>query len=101
MDYTDLGNRVRKLRHMQGLTQQALAERAGLTASFLGHIERGTRIASIETLIALCTALGTTPNYLLSGSLASFRNNALPEKERELVRKLLQHAFDVINTRCE
>ena len=99
MDYADFGHRIRKLRHGQGSKQQELAERAGLTASFLGHIERGTRIASLETLVVLCAALRTTPNHLLAGSLAPFRTDVSPDKENELVKKLLLHTFDIVNAR--
>jgi len=51
MDYIDLGRRVKDLRRKQNLTQEALAEKLNMSASFLGHIERGTRIASLETLV--------------------------------------------------
>lgn len=69
MDYQDMGMRVRTLRRQMGITQEVLAEKVGISASFLGHIERGTRVASLETLVALCNTLNTTPEYLLSASL--------------------------------
>ena len=56
MDYTALGHRIRTLRTASGLTQAELAERVGISASFLGHIERGTRVLSVDTLAALCAA---------------------------------------------
>lgn len=66
MDYTMLGQRIRHYRHKLGLTQEQLAERAGVSASFLGHIERGSRAASLETVMQLCAALDVTPNDLLA-----------------------------------
>ena len=69
MDYLDLGMKIRQLRRQKSLTQEQLAEIAGISPSFLGHIERGTRVASVDTLVALCNALQVTPNYLLSASL--------------------------------
>lgn len=71
MDYVDLGKRVRKQRQLIGLTQQELAERIGVSTSFVGHVERGTRKASLETLVALSNALGVSVDYLLAGSLQS------------------------------
>ncbi|MEA5069461.1 MAG: helix-turn-helix transcriptional regulator, partial [Christensenellaceae bacterium] len=53
MDYRSLGMRIRKQRKNLHLTQEELAERAGISLSFLGHIERGTRKASLETLVSL------------------------------------------------
>ena len=78
MDYKDLGSRVRAARRQQGLTQEKLADKAGISASFLGHIERGSRVASIDTLVDLCNAMNVTPEYLLAGSLHSF-DASMPE----------------------
>lgn len=69
MDYQDLGRRVRLLRRQKGYTQEKLAEKVGVSTSFLGHIERGSRAASLETLVELCNALGVGPDYLLQASL--------------------------------
>ena len=66
MDYTMLGQRIRHYRQKLHLTQEQLAERAGVSASFLGHIERGSRAASLETVMQLCAALDVTPNDLLA-----------------------------------
>lgn len=71
MDYQDLGRRVKSIRRQMGFTQEVLAEKVGISASFLGHIERGTRVASLETLVALCNTLHVAPEYLLHNSLDS------------------------------
>ncbi len=65
MDYKAMGKRIRKQRIYLGYTQEQLAEKAGISASFVGHIEQATRIPSLETLIAFCQALDVTPNFLL------------------------------------
>lgn len=64
-DYAAIGRRIRKLRIAQNLTQERLAEHAGISASFLGHIERGTRKMSLETLIHLSMSLHCTTDALL------------------------------------
>ena len=79
VDYKDLGNRIRLLRRKRSLTQEELAEQVGISASFMGHIERGTRIASLETLVALCNVLRTTPQSLLVASLNDDLEDYLPE----------------------
>ena len=53
MDYVDLGRRIRKQRTQRGWTQEALAERVNVSTSFVGHVERGTRKARLDTLVAL------------------------------------------------
>ena len=69
MDYVDMGKRVRKQRQLIGLTQQELAERIGVSTSFVGHVERGTRKASLETVINIANALGVSADTLLQDSL--------------------------------
>lgn len=66
IDYFALGRRVRAWRRQYHMTQSELAEMAGLSLSFLGHIERGTRKASIETLVNIADALKTSPDNLLA-----------------------------------
>ena len=65
MDYIALGRHIRRYRVEQNLTQEQMAESAVITASFLGHLERGTRVASLQTLMNICAALEVTPNDLL------------------------------------
>lgn len=79
MDYIMLGQRIRHYRQKLHMTQEGLAEKAEVSASFLGHIERGTRVASLETVMKLCIALNITPNELLGDELDILRSD-LPER---------------------
>ena len=54
------GQRVRWLRGEHGLTQEQLAERAGLSVDFLSLIERGRSSPSFENLAELADALETS-----------------------------------------
>ncbi|MEA4899614.1 helix-turn-helix domain-containing protein [Bacillota bacterium Meth-B3] len=63
--YTELGARVRTLRKARRWTQTELAGKAGISVSFLGHIERGTRKLSIETLARLAFALDAPIDRLM------------------------------------
>ena len=65
VNYQDLGLRVRDARKAKHLTQEQLAEKVGISSSFMGHIERGTRIASIDTLVSVCNVLSVSPCLLL------------------------------------
>lgn len=65
MDFVKLGKRVRIRRMVLELTQEELAERINVCTSFIGHIERGSRKLSVETLYALCKALDTSADFLL------------------------------------
>lgn len=52
------GKAVREARIEAKLTQMALAERADLTLNYVGEVERGEKLASIETVARLSFALG-------------------------------------------
>ena len=89
MDYVDMGKRVRKQRQLIGLTQQELAERIGVSTSFVGHVERGTRKASLETLVARSPARGVGVAYLLAGSLQSRPDEENPSGAMDPNRRLV------------
>lgn len=69
IDYTAMGGRIRNARLDAGLSQSELAERCNLSVSFLGHIERGSRKMSLETLVTVCEALNLSADYLLQDEL--------------------------------
>ena len=67
MDYIAMGERVRKRRRELGMTQERLAELAAISISYVGHIERGEKKASVETVVTLCDCLNVSADYLLCG----------------------------------
>lgn len=64
-DYAAIGRRIRQNRRWEDVTQQQLAEMIGCSTSFIGHIERGSRKMSVETLEAIFRALNVSSDYLL------------------------------------
>jgi transcriptional regulator with XRE-family HTH domain len=62
-----LGKRIRTLRKEAKLTQEELAARAGLSANYVGGVERGERNAGITALVALARGLEVTVTKLLEG----------------------------------
>ena len=95
MDYQALGQRIRTRRRALQLTQEALAERVGISASFLGHIERGTRVLSVETLLSLCQALAATPDELLGMEHTALAAQ-LPQRVTVSAASLLQGVTDLL-----
>lgn len=51
------GTRLRELRHAAGLTQETLAERAGLPHTHISAMERGIKLPNLLTLLRLSVAL--------------------------------------------
>lgn len=82
MDYTEIGKRIRIARHWQGMTQEQVAELMGISVSFVGHIERGTRKLSVETLHGLCTVLCVSSDYLLGLEVENMTEKKYAPQER-------------------
>jgi transcriptional regulator with XRE-family HTH domain len=76
MDFALLGKRIRDERLMLRLTLEQLAELVDKSSNFIGQIERGDRKLSVETLVDIANALGTTVDSLLKDSFRdSIRTN--------------------------
>ena len=69
VNYRRLGYAIAFRRMNMNLTQAQLAELCGLSASYIGCMERGERKMSLDTLLSISYALQTTPNVLLSDSI--------------------------------
>jgi len=57
---------LRRLRERNGLTQQALADKAKMSQSFFNRIETGKADPSLSTLRRLAKALGVTVSQLVA-----------------------------------
>lgn len=64
-DQSKFASRLRGKRAELDMTQQELAERAGVSQEHVFQYEDGGYLPGADKLCALAQALGTTPNYLL------------------------------------
>jgi transcriptional regulator with XRE-family HTH domain len=56
---------VRELREARGWTQEELAERAEMNASYLGFVERGDNVPTLTIIIQIAEGLRVKPEELL------------------------------------
>jgi transcriptional regulator with XRE-family HTH domain len=61
-----LGNELRRAREEAGLTQEQLAEKAGLHRTYVSLLERGKKSPTLVVLFRLCGALGLRPSTLVA-----------------------------------
>lgn len=56
---------LRRIRHDKHMTQEELADRAGLSARYIGAIERANKSASVTVLGRIADALGVDAATLI------------------------------------
>ena len=98
MNYTEFGKSIRRKRLALKLTQEKLAERAGISFAFLGHIERGTRIPSFETVCKLADALDCSIDELVGRQYRIPELKQLDEKGYRLVLDFINIVEDMYSS---
>lgn len=84
LDYTIIGERLKKARTDKKLTQEKLAEQLDVSIAFLSRIERGNSHISLKRLSEVCDILGVTEGYILNGA-SSTSNNYLTSEFNEIL----------------
>ncbi|MDD6395431.1 MAG: helix-turn-helix domain-containing protein [Acutalibacteraceae bacterium] len=78
----EIGQRIKRERLANGLTQERLAEQVNITTHYIYEIERGSKTMSIAILAAISSALNISTDYILFGQ---DDNN---EKKQELILQI-------------
>ena len=100
MAYAEIGKNIQAARVQKNMSRETLAELSGLSANFIGNIERGEKAVSLESFISIANALDVSADILLGSiikngyqvrtSLLCERINSLTPKKREMVQDLLE-----------
>jgi transcriptional regulator with XRE-family HTH domain len=78
----DVGERLRAIRTLRRLTLRTVAERTGLSESFLSQVERGRANASVASLKRIAAALGVNVADLFEPNGARTRPRVLRREAR-------------------
>lgn len=100
MDKTVLGSRIREARNRCNFTQEVLAEKADIGVMYLGEIERGIKMPSLNVFIRLVEALNISADYLLRDELNSGKDfvfDELTTKLSPLTPKQRKAASDILD----
>ena len=74
LDYTIIGQRIKKARQVKHLTQEDLAEKLDVSVAFLSRIERGNTHINLKRLTQICDILEITEGQILNGSSGNSKN---------------------------
>ena len=101
MELSTIGKNIRNVRKAKKMRQEDLAEKTGLSVNYIGNVERGEKIPSLETFLKIVNALGVTSDVVLADVLDAgyvIRSSMLSEKMEKLPQEERQRIFDVIET---
>lgn len=91
-----IGKRIYKRRKELKLTQDSLAERAGLSQSFLTYVERGEKGLGFDSIIKISSALETSTDYLLTGVAMKEESNYVLRLFELLDESQREHAVEIL-----
>lgn len=100
MNMESIGKNLRKYRQMRKLRQEDLAEKVGLSTNYIGAMERGEKIPSLETLIDIINALDISADMVLCDVIHmgyEVKNSLLNEKLEKLSPEVRAKIYDVID----
>lgn len=85
IDLKELGKRIKLIRKGQDLTQEMLAEKAGVSQHYIYEIEAGRKAMSIHSFASLTCALDVSADYLLFGDEPQLLDVDTPSSPNQLM----------------
>lgn len=90
MNYYEIGQRIRKIRKANNLSQEQLAEAVGISTTHMSHIETGNTKLSLQVLVAIATTLSVQTDELLYDT---------PIINKSTIKQEISDLFDSTSTR--
>lgn len=100
MNLETIGKNIKKYRIENKLRQEDLAEKTGLSSNYIGMVERGEKIPSLETFISILNALEISADmvladvlkqgYVVKNSLFSENMQKLSQEDRERIYLVIE-----------
>ena len=79
LNFKRIGIHIKDMRDIKGISQERLAEKTGLSAKYISHIETAAKKASLESIVKIADALDITVDRLLKGIQRNDRIEYEPE----------------------
>ena len=83
IDYPEIGKRISFRRKELRLTQEELSDLTGISINQISNLENSHSVPTIDSILKLSKALGTTPDYFLLGitkSISGVKINRIAEQ---------------------
>lgn len=93
-----IGNRIYERRKQLRLTQDELADKAGVTPQTISAAELGKKALRPENILGVSDALEISTEYLLRGIVTQEDNAILTRKVSVLSPRQYRHLEDIVNS---
>ncbi|MCD7806881.1 MAG: helix-turn-helix domain-containing protein [Lachnospiraceae bacterium] len=93
-----MGTRIHDRRKQLRLTQEELAEKAGLTPQTVSTAELGKKALRPENIIRICSALEISTDYLLLGTVTNEDYILMSEKLSQLSPQEYRYLEEIVNS---
>ena len=101
MKLDTIGKNIRKYRLARKLRQEDLAEATGLSSNYIGMVERGDKIPSLESFIAILNTLEVSADMVLCDVVKAgytVKNSLLDDKLKKLSDEDKERIYAVVDT---
>lgn len=95
---THMGDRLFERRRQLRLTQEEVAEKAGVTSQMISTAELGKKALRPENIIKLCMVLEISTDYLLLGKVGGGDLSLLSEKISKLSPTQYRYLEEIVNS---
>ena len=94
MENREIGEKIRRLREKENITQNALANRAGVSPTYIYQLEQGLKSPTVEYLGYICAGLNISLAEFFAEeqsekNVAGRTTDALNEKQKRLLDEFL------------
>lgn len=93
-----MGARISSRRKQLRLTQDDLAEKAGVAPQTISTAELGKKSLRPANIIKICAALDISPDYLLLGRISDTDHSILTQKVSRLSPEQYRHLEDAVDS---
>ncbi len=100
MDLSSIGGYIRQYRIEARMSQERLAELAGISYKYVGVLERSEKSPSLETLINIANALNISTDRLLCDILNTeidIKQSVISDKISDLPRQEQRNIIDILD----
>ena len=95
LDYKAIGKRIKIARIKKNLTQEAIADKIGITPQHVSNIETGNASVSLTTLVAIANTLTVSVNDLLCDTVL-ISKAVFEKEEKELFEDCNEYEIRVL-----